>query len=175
MTTAGDCKARAVMPDCAHTNAMRTQFPPLQLVPGASPRLAAALTALHGGACLCTAASALPMMLSLPLVALAGASLVATLRAHVLHRGDAITRVDASARRGWTVTTGRHPAVRAHPGAGALVLTGLVIVRFELEDGRRRTLLLAGDAVDADSLRRLRVLLRLPPRVRSARGRVADA
>ena len=49
----------------------------------------------------------------------------------------------------------------------SFVSTALIVLRYRTAGGLRRTLALLPDSADADDLRRLRVLLRWAPRIRS--------
>jgi hypothetical protein len=137
-------------------------LPPLRLAPRPSRRLLAFAIATH--------AAALAVLAPLPapgigpragLAVLIVASLVYVIWAQVLRRARwSVVAVDWN-ERGWQATfaDGSTRPVRLAPST----FVGVRLVILHLRAGRffRPVLLLTADAVPADQLRRLRVLLRL--------------
>lgn len=138
---------------------MSQSFPAPYVVPGRSRLLAAALIAVHAATVVVVLVVPLPAWSQAVLIAFVAAALARAVTEHVLHRGDAITRVTVG-DGAWWVTTRRRPAVRARPLPECLILPRLVIATFALDDGRCRTLIVLPDNVPEAQLRRLRVWLR---------------
>lgn len=136
------------------------EFTPVAVAPGASRHLAQALVLIHGAAAAALLVSPVPA--GVRWLLLAGV-LLAALRAwreHVAHRGDAIVRVAIGPSHRWLVTTRMRPAMPARLRPGNLVAPWLTVLAFELEDGRRRSVLILPDNVPARDFRRLRALVR---------------
>ncbi|MGE0384703.1 MAG: protein YgfX [Gammaproteobacteria bacterium] len=134
----------------------------IRIEPGRSPRLAAALIAMHLGAAVAAAFAEVPVGVRVAAAALLIGGLVRALREHVLHLDDAVVAVAAGGRDEWRVTTRRAPECGAALGRELLVLPWLAILNFHLDDGRRRTVILTADNAPAGDLRRLRVRARHP-------------
>lgn len=137
---------------------------PLRLAVRPSWRLAGLLLALHG--------AALMLILPLPLPAwgklLPGGAVLAsaliTLNVHaLLYAKRAVVRLTWEGDGLWRLRTaaGREYTARLLPGSYANA--ALVILNFALHDSRwrRRSVVLLPDAVDATTLRQLRVRLRM--------------
>lgn len=137
-------------------------LPPLRIAPRPSRRLLAFVVLTH--------ATALAVLLPLPTPApwlrlLLGALILLSLAyvvwAQVLRRAPwSVAAVDWN-QHGWQATfaDGRTRDARLAPST--FVGVGLVILHLRIGRLWRPTLLLSADAVPADELRRLRVLLRL--------------
>jgi len=135
-------------------------FTPVTVAPGASRRLAQALVLIHAAAAGVLALSPVPVTVRLLLLAGVLLGALQAWRAHVVHRGDAIVRVAIGPSHVWLVTTRMRPAMRARLRPGNLVAPWLTVLSFELEDGRRRSVLILPDNVPAREFRRLRALVR---------------
>ena len=137
-------------------------LPPLRIAPRPSRRLLLAVVLTH--------AAALAVLFPLPApgvgarVALAGlilASLGYVIWAQVLRRAPwSVVAVDWN-ERGWQATFADGSKRAVQPAPSTIVGVGLVILHLRAGGLRRTALLLAADAVPAEQLRRLRVLLRL--------------
>jgi toxin CptA len=118
-----------------------------------SRRLAAALAVAHLVAAAAVLLAALPGWLAALLLLAVGASLARSRLAGVV----AVLRLG---RDGGFETVGADgTAMAAEVDAQTLVLGWLVVLVYRVE-GRRRALVLPGDALDAEDARRLRVWLR---------------
>ena len=132
----------------------------LTFEPQRSRSLLAGSGFVHGLASIAAIVASVPLWIKAGLLAGIGLSLVWTGYRYGWPRGGGfITRVELLDGR-WCLETGdgvRHPACLiggyAHPG--------IVVLNFRLESGWRRSLALLPDAVDSESLRRLRVWLRI--------------
>ena len=138
-------------------------YAPLRLQPGRSPRLAAFLLLIHCLALAALTAAPLPLWARLGL----GMALMASLtHGHVLHiaRGSpwAITRAVWDELGLWRLTLASGRTLEAELLPDSFVTLPLVVLNFRT--GRwwsRRSLILAGDTVDPELLRKLRVRLKL--------------
>ncbi len=127
------------------------------------PQLSRSLLAggggVHGLAGIATIVASVPLWVKAGLLAGIGLSLVWTGYRYGWRRGGGfITRVELLDGR-WRLETGdgiRHPAWLT----GGYAQPGIVVLNFRLDSGWRRSLVLLPDAVDSETLRRLRVWLR---------------
>lgn len=137
-------------------------LPPLRIAPRPSRRLLAFVVLTH--------AAALAVLLPLPAPAawlrlLLGTlillSLAYVIWAQILRRAPwSVVAVDWS-ERGWQATFANGRTRHARLAPSTFVGVGLVILHLRIGRFWQPTLLLSADAVPADELRRLRVLLRL--------------
>ena len=134
---------------------------PLRITPRRSPWLAALLLFMHIGALIIIILLPLPAWAKALLGAMLVTSLWFTLNTHVLRRSQtAIVEALWDGDGQWTIRTadGQEREGRLLPGG--YVSTGLIILRFALESNWRRcSLVLLPDALDAATLRQLRVRL----------------
>ncbi|MGH8489064.1 MAG: hypothetical protein ACREXS_09435, partial [Gammaproteobacteria bacterium] len=72
---------------------------------------------------------------------------------HVLHRGDAVTEAVLYSDGSWLVTTAKRGTIAARLASDSFAQPWLTVLLFAFEDGRRRTLLLLPDNVEADAFR----------------------
>jgi hypothetical protein len=124
----------------------------------------------HAAALMPVWLSATPLGLRLGLTAAIAVSLVLGWRRLVLRRGAAAVRwLRWEAGDGWRLRNGRDEELRVRLGPHSFVSRALVLVDLRRRTGRGGyTAVLPWDALDAESFRRLRVLLRSPA------GRSAD-
>ncbi len=136
---------------------------PLRLELRASRRLALFLLATHAGAAACLLVAHLPPWAQGVGVLTVAFSLVRELRRHVLRRHPrSVVRLLAGTDGEWILGLADGSAVTAERLPGALVYPSLVVLHLRTEDPRRRwSIPVAGDALDAESHRRLRVRLNL--------------
>ncbi len=134
---------------------------PIFLQPTPSRILAIGLAVVHLGAIM--------VLLNLPLPGW-GKALVAiavlvdaahVFRRYVLFQGDAVTGVISFPDGRWMVTTRLRGECLGEPVGERLVQPWLTVLVFRLVDGRRRSLILLPDNIDAENFRRLRVRLRI--------------
>lgn len=122
--------------------------------------LVVALGIVHAAAGVAVFLADVPAWVKLGLIAAVGASLARAGLRHGWSRGrDFIARIELVDGR-WRLETGAGAVGRADL-SGGYAHPGIVILNFRLEDGRRRSLALLPDSADAESLRRLRVWLRI--------------
>lgn len=135
---------------------------PLTLEPGRSPRLAVALTLVHGAAVAGLAYSGLRPAAAGLLGLVVAASLWHSLRTHALRTAPGAVRTLTFGSDGRVVLTRRSGATEAYDRVqGSLPLPSLAIVRVGGGAGwGGRAIVIPGDAVAAATHRRLRVLLR---------------
>lgn len=122
--------------------------------------LVGALGIAHVAAGVAVFLAAVPAWVKLGLSAAVGASLARAGLRHGWSRGrDFIARIELVDGR-WRLETGAGAVGRAGL-SGGYAHPGIVILNFRLENGRHRSLALLPDSADAESLRRLRVWLRV--------------
>ncbi|MCB1823132.1 MAG: hypothetical protein KDJ54_00475 [Candidatus Competibacteraceae bacterium] len=113
----------------------------------------------HGLAGVAAIVASVPLWVKAGLLASIGLSLAWTGYRHGWRRGGGfIARVELLDGR-WRLETGdgiQHPAKLT----GGYAQPSIVVLNFRLENGWRRSVALLPDAVDAETLRRLRVWLR---------------
>jgi hypothetical protein len=126
---------------------------PLHLVLEPSPRLRAALAAVHGLAALAALLNPLPLWLRLGLVAAVAASLRRNLRA------PAVRGLSLLPDGHWEIV-GKKGVLTAAPGPATLTTPWLAILDLRSATGRH-AVLVPRDSVDPESFRRLRVHLRI--------------
>jgi toxin CptA len=132
------------------------------LRPGFSPTLAGWVTAAHLLPVLGLALADLPATGRLLLFAVVLASLFHHWRSDVLRRGGrALVEAHWSSDGRWTLRDGADRLLSAELSATRLLHPQLVVLNFACGRFDRRSLVLFADALDADTLRRLRAELRL--------------
>jgi hypothetical protein len=135
---------------------------PLGLEPRPSRRLAGLIAGVHVLGLGALALTSAPVGIKGILAAGILWSLIAGLRGHVLRRGRrAIRRAVWLPDGRWIVHDSPNRAQQASLAPGFVALPAVVLVRLVLPGGGRRTLLLLSDSLDRQTLRRLRVRLRL--------------
>lgn len=133
---------------------------PLHLKPRRSRLLAGFILATHGGAIVLLLVS-LPLWAGLLLSAGVVASLVTTLNRHVLMRGpNAFVELNWDSAGNWSLLDRDGKTHRAHLLRSSYLYVNLVILNFEV-NRRNRSIILLPDAIDRDTLRRLRVRLNI--------------
>lgn len=132
---------------------------PLSIRPEPSRYLGAALILMHAGAALTSLLTALPLWLRVVLVIAVAVSLFRAWRTHLGTRRivAAVWRPEGE----WHLTTADGKRITATLAPECYVSPYAVVLRFKDVAGRVRTLVLLPDALDADTLRRLRVRLRI--------------
>lgn len=138
-------------------------YAPLRLEPGRSPRLAAFLLLVHGLALAALMAAPLSLWVRLGLGLVLVASLI---HGHALHIARASPRVITRAvwdELGlWRLTLASGRTLEAQLLPDSFVTLPLVVLNFRTGPWwSRRGLVLTGDAVDPELLRKLRVRLKL--------------
>jgi hypothetical protein len=132
---------------------------PLVVRPRVSRRLVIFLALAHALALFAAAhaSSRAAALLLCALILLHGAE---AFRLHVLRRGPrAVHQIEHDGRGGWWLTTGGGERLEVRLAEARTVTHRLVVIG--LHSGHRRWwLLLAADSAEADTLRRLRVVLR---------------
>jgi len=132
----------------------------LRVDPGISRRLVIGLVAAHGAALavvIFTPTLSIHLKALLALLILVG--LADALRTHVLRLGRVAVRSALHLGAGeWELQLGDGTGASARL-ARSVVLPALVVMRFSLGRGRRRSLVIPRDALPRDAHRRLRVLL----------------
>lgn len=144
----------------------------LTLALGPSPRLAAALVALHlAAAAAALSAAALPAAVRAGLAALLAAGLAHGLAVHAWRRArHAVVALTLTADGAVVAQTRGGERLEGRVRGDTLVHPAIVVVRFAA--GRRiRSVVVLTDAADADTLRRFRVRLRW---ARPSRGAPSD-
>ena len=124
-----------------------------------SPLLALFVISCHLLACLGLALAALPW----PVQILGLALLIWHLRHCALRHWRQLPQRICYANGEWLLVRGRH-SNRLQLEGEQLVWPALLVLRGRLDSGRLGVLVLPADALDAEDLRRLRVVLRWPPR-----------
>ena len=138
---------------------------PLHLPLRASRGLALFLVALHGVAAACVCLASLPGGVRWAGLLVLAVNLGRHLRRHVLRRGSrAVVGVAAGSAGDWTLALADGRRVTVDQLPGSLAHPWLVVLHLrERTGGRRWSLPIAPDALDADTHRRLRVRLSLRP------------
>ncbi len=154
------------------TGLRKPLYAPLRLRPGRSPRITLYIWAIH--------LAALPVLIPLPLspwlkaclLPLLGVSLYRAHRRHVSRQSpDAIEEAVWDAQGAWRLRLASGVTLKADLYPDSFVTVALVLLNFR-SGRRRRTLILTPDALDRDTLRRLRVRLKLQYGKQGDRGSV---
>ncbi len=134
---------------------------PLTLSPGPSRLLSVYLWTLHLVACLALLLVDWPLWMEVSVVLLLATSLIHYHRLHVLRTAGAAIHTAVWDKDGqWWVRIGANEPVSAGLQPDSYVTLGLVILNFKV--GRwRKSLILTQESVDDETLRRLRVRLKL--------------
>ena len=135
--------------------------PPLVIRPRPSPRLGGFVAATHAAALAVALALPLPWAGRAPLAGMIAASLGWILWARVLAAAPWSIRQAVWDEDGWQLTLADGRVRSARLARSTYVGVGLVILNLRLGHLGRRSLVLTGDAVGPDLLRRLRARLRL--------------
>lgn len=135
---------------------------PLRLDLQPSRRLALLLGGTHLGALMLLPFLPLPVVLQLGIGAVIALSLRHALgRYAFLSASPAITGLLWDAKGVWVLETRGGSQLAAQLQTDSVVQPGLVILNFRLEERGRRSVVMLADSADPESLRRLRVRLRL--------------
>lgn len=133
----------------------------LRLALAPSRQLAGLFCVLYGTAAACVLLLPLPVAVQALLLAAVCASAVRAVGGHALGRFPGAIRtleLDGDCRATLLDATGKTHTAYLLPAT--FVLPMLSVLSLRLESGKRRTLLITPDRVDAEGYRRLRVLLR---------------
>lgn len=138
-------------------------YAPLRLEPGRSPRLAAFLLLVHGLALVALMVAPLSLWARLGLGLMLVASLLHGHRLHIARDSPrAITRAVWDELGRWRLTLASGRTLEATLLPDSFVTLPLVVLNFRTGPWwSRRSLILAGDAMGAEPLRKLRVRLKL--------------
>jgi len=136
--------------------------PPLRLTPRYSKQLAGYLLTTHVIALLTVIAVVRPWWLATGLAAAILFSLIHSYRRHLQYRGsNTIRSAEISGQNEWLIqqTDGVEVAAQLQPNS--YIHPKLSVLNFCNEHGRRQSLILLPDGIDATSFRRLRVRLKM--------------
>ena len=136
----------------------------LDLSPRPSVRAVVVLSLLHMSAVVLIVMARLPQWASLAMALLLLASWF-TLRRHPAFGSGprALHHLILHAAGGWTVESAKEGREDAELLGGSVVQSWIIVLNFRLKSGRRRSRVLVGDELDADTLRRLRARLLASP------------
>ena len=136
----------------------------LRIEPGFSSRLALFVVLSHVAGLIAAAVLPVAVPLRLALGLLVVISLVYAFNAHVLRRGrSALTAVELDSVAGWSLYTSEGVVKNASLHPSSFIRPWLMVLNFSVGRFGSRSMILSPDAVDRDSLRRLRVQLRILP------------
>ncbi len=136
----------------------------LRIEPGFSGRLGLFVVLSHAAGLIAAALLPVAVPLRLALGLLVVVSLVYGFKAHVLRRGgSALAAVELDSVAGWSLYTSEGVVKNASLHPSSFIRPWLMVLNFSVGRFRSRTMILSPDAVDGDSLRRLRVQLRILP------------
>jgi toxin CptA len=136
----------------------------LDLSPRPSVRAVVVLSLLHMSAVVLIVMARLPQWASLAMALLLLASWF-TLRRHPAfgYGPRALHHLILHAAGGWTVESAKEGREDAELLGGSVVQSWIIVLNFRLKSGRRRSRVLVGDELEADTLRRLRARLLASP------------
>ena len=135
---------------------------PIIISPVFSRWLALYLMGIHLAALFLLLPLQLPILSSFALVVGICTSLAYYWKRDLLHRGrGSISSVKWSANRGWLISADGGKELPATLSPTSFLSRYLVLLCFKTANNSRRRLLLPGDAIDPDLLRKLKVLLRM--------------
>lgn len=136
------------------------RFPVTQVVIARSVSLQRFILLVHLSGVAAIMLAALPWSIRLPALCALALSYRRAWHDHIARRGNAVTAIEADAKRGWRVRQagGQFKPVRLL--TDNLVLTWLTVLRFQFEDGAAQHVALLPDNVPAEQFRRIRVLVR---------------
>ncbi len=100
------------------------------------------------------------MWLKVILIVLISVWSVSVTRQHCWHIGSGIREAVLRADDTWLLSMGINVHVSAELLPNCLIQPWLTVLRFRLPDGKRKSLILLPDNVDADVFRRVRVRLK---------------
>ncbi len=145
------------------TTSQHAVYAPLRLQPGRSRSLAAFLLLVHGLSVAALVITPLPLWLQLGLGLLLMASLIHGYALHIFRAApQAITTAVWDELGLWRVTLASGRTLEAQLLPDSFVTLPLVVLNFRTGPWwSRRSLVLAGDAMDPELLRKLRVRLKL--------------
>lgn len=136
----------------------------LYLTPRRSARLAAFILGAHAAALVAALANGLPWGARAGLLALVLLSLWRSFKEHLLDLPAMDLALSYTEGGGWIISSRKLGEVPVVLLPGSVTTRQLAVLRFRARDGRRHHLILFRDALDEESYRRLRVLLRCLPR-----------
>lgn len=143
---------------------LRSTEAPLRIEPCLSLRLGLLVVVSHVLATMVVAVLPLVVPLRLALGLFVASSLVYSIKTRVLRKGDsAIKAVKLDPVTGWSLYTARGviEQVSLHPSS--FIRPWLMVLNFSVGRFDSRSLILFPDALDGETLRRLRVQLRIRP------------
>ena len=130
--------------------------------PGRSPRLAAMLLFVHGGAAALLPFLPIPVVVAWVLALLLACSLVHYWRRELLHKGRrAVTALEWSGEGIWTLTSPDGIEREAALDGSSYLHPDLMVLNFNLSAGGRRHTLLTRDCIEPSLFRRLSARLKL--------------
>ncbi len=137
---------------------------PLRIEPGFSPRLGLFVVLSHILAIMVVAGLPLVVPLNLVLGLVVIISLVYNIKTRVLRTGDsALKAVALDPVEGWSLYMATGVVERATLHPSSFVRPWLIVLNFSVRRFDRRSLILFSDSLDRETLRRLRVQLRISP------------
>ncbi len=135
---------------------------PLKITLGFSTWLAAYLLVSHLSALALVLLLEPGIAISFGLVALILFSLVYHWRHDLLHLGcNSVIGIDWSNHGGWLLRQNSGANLKTVLSPTSFTSPYIVVLHFITPNSRRRMIAIAGDAIDGDQLRRLRVLLKM--------------
>ena len=135
--------------------------PPLRLTPYYSVRLAAYLFTIHAVALLVVFTLVSPWWLVVGLSTAILFSLLRSNRRYLQYRGYRVIRsAEINGQDEWRLQQTNGDEVRAELQSSSYIHPKLSVLNFRSEQGKRYSLILLPDGIDAESFRRLRVRLK---------------
>ncbi|MCF6283471.1 MAG: hypothetical protein L3J28_14930 [Candidatus Polarisedimenticolaceae bacterium] len=136
--------------------------PPLRLTPHYSIQLAAYLITTHLVALLVVITLVRPWWFAIGMVAVILFSLVQSYRRHLQYRGHNVIRAaELNGQDEWILQQANGDEISAQLQSNSYIHPILSALNFCNEQGKRQSLILLPDGIDAESFRRLRVRLKL--------------
>jgi hypothetical protein len=136
--------------------------PPLRLTPYYSNQLAGYLLATHLIALLTIIAVVRPWWFAIWLVVVTLFSLIHSYRRHLQYRGkNTVRSVEINGQNEWRIQQADGVEVTAQLQSNSYIHPRLSVLNFRNEQGRRQSLVLLPDGIDAATFRRLRVRLKM--------------
>jgi toxin CptA len=141
---------------------------PLRVKPKPSPFLGLIFSIIHFGAVLIVLIIAIPFWLALILSLIAVASGAHAIRRHAMHvTDDAIELAIMEANGDWYVKQKSGKESSAQLIGDSFVSLYLVVLNFQLETGKRSSLILIPGMLSEDEFRQLRIRLKLSKKDKS--------
>jgi hypothetical protein len=119
------------------------------------------ITVVHGLAAVAAFANAFPLLVQGLLCGAVGVNLIVLLKRYGFLPGhENKTEVFWDESTGWKLVSGDGTAVPVRLLPSSVVTTVVTVLHFKTERGGRRDVVVFRDAADADSFRRLRIILK---------------